>query len=354
MIAILAAAQFVTFGALFLWVPTRAALPAVPRVRRLRAGDRPVRVGPDPRRGPHGRPARERHRGRVPAAARRASSSWCRTTSPPPGTRRRARRRPVLTSASIVAACAALATVALLDNERGVGTLQSTLMILLLGGGMAARVLANQMASTQANKDTQEALARREAALQEADLALERVREANETLRRSEEHLRLVFDAAVDGFVELDERDVIVPGQRSVRAHGGDRPRDDRGPALVGARGLRRRRRRVVRPAARLRPRTDQAARGAAAVPGVADLARARPIRRGACCWRATSRRRRSPTRRSARSSSSCRTATRTARGSLAGRTRRSSRSGTGSRATCTTGRSRASRPRRSRSRPRC
>ncbi len=83
-------------------------------------------------------------------------------------------------------------------------------MILLLGGGMAARVLANQMASTQANKDTQEALARREAALQEADLALERVREANETLRRSEEHLRLVFDAAVDGFVELDERDVIV------------------------------------------------------------------------------------------------------------------------------------------------
>ena len=36
------------------------------------------------------------------------------------------------------------------------------------------------------------------------DIALERVRETNETLRRSEEHLRLVFEAAVDGFVELD------------------------------------------------------------------------------------------------------------------------------------------------------
>ena len=47
-----------------------AALPAVPRVRRLRARDRPVRVGPDPRRGEHGRPAGERDHGPLPAAAR--------------------------------------------------------------------------------------------------------------------------------------------------------------------------------------------------------------------------------------------------------------------------------------------
>jgi PAS domain S-box-containing protein len=90
------------------------------------------------------------------------------------------------------------------------GTFQSTLLIVLLGGGIAARVVANQVASTQAHHAVQEALTRQANALREADLALERVRETNETLRRSEEHLRLVFDAAVDGFVELDERDVIV------------------------------------------------------------------------------------------------------------------------------------------------
>jgi PAS domain S-box-containing protein len=82
--------------------------------------------------------------------------------------------------------------------------------IVLLGGGIAARVVANQVASTQAHQTVEEALTRRETALREADLALERVRETNETIRRSEEHLRLVFDAAVDGFVELDQDDVIV------------------------------------------------------------------------------------------------------------------------------------------------
>src|SRR5205085_376253 len=50
----------------------------------------------------------------------------------------------------------------------------------------------------------------KELALQEADQALDRVREANETLRQSEEHLRLVFEAAVDGIVELDARDIIL------------------------------------------------------------------------------------------------------------------------------------------------
>ncbi len=207
-IAIIAAAQFVTFGALFLWVPTR------PHFLQFLAfagyALATVRFGWD---RIHGAGPTGDLRVNIIAVVCPLLLAGVLVLIPhdlaAPGTRRRL-ARPVLTSASIVAACAALATVALLDNERGVGTLQSTLMIVLLGGGMAARVLANQVASTQANKDTQEALARREAALQEADMALERVREANETLRRSEEHLRLVFDAAVDGFVELDERDVIV------------------------------------------------------------------------------------------------------------------------------------------------
>ena len=118
--------------------------------------------------------------------------------------------RPILSSISIVAACGALTSVAVLGNMNALGTFQSTLLIVLLGGGIAARVVANQVASTQAHHAVQEALTRQANALREADLALERVRETNETLRRSEEHLRLVFDAAVDGFVELDERDVIV------------------------------------------------------------------------------------------------------------------------------------------------
>ncbi|HEX6130959.1 MAG TPA: ATP-binding protein, partial [Actinomycetota bacterium] len=64
--------------------------------------------------------------------------------------------------------------------------------------------------SAQAHDEVRDALERRESALHEADAALERVREANETLRASEEHLRLVFDAAVDGFVELDDRGVVL------------------------------------------------------------------------------------------------------------------------------------------------
>jgi len=118
--------------------------------------------------------------------------------------------RPILSSVSIVTACGALTSVAVLGNMKAIGTFQSTLLIVLLGGGIAARVVANQVASTQAHHAVEEALSRQETALHEADLVLERVRETNETLRRSEEHLRLVFDAAVDGFVELDERDVIV------------------------------------------------------------------------------------------------------------------------------------------------
>ena len=118
--------------------------------------------------------------------------------------------RPILTSVSVVSACAALVTVATLDDARGLSTVQSAAIIGVLGVGVAARILANQIRSTQAHADARRALDDKEGALTEADLALERVREANETLRQSEEHLRLVFEAAVDGIVELDHRDVIL------------------------------------------------------------------------------------------------------------------------------------------------
>jgi PAS domain S-box-containing protein len=118
--------------------------------------------------------------------------------------------RPALTSASVFTACAALAVISILDDARNISPTQSTLLIAMLGAGVAARILANQIAGTQAHQEVRTALARREVALRETDAALERVREANETLRQSEEHLRLVFDAAVDGFVELDHHDVIL------------------------------------------------------------------------------------------------------------------------------------------------
>ncbi len=118
--------------------------------------------------------------------------------------------RPVLTSLSVVTACAALITVSILDEPRGVSPRQSAAVIVALGLGIAARILTNQILSTQAHRQVRRALEQKEAALLEADLALDRVREAAETLRLSEEHLRLVFDAAVDGIVELDENGVIL------------------------------------------------------------------------------------------------------------------------------------------------
>jgi len=118
--------------------------------------------------------------------------------------------RPILTSVSVVSACAALATVASLDETRGISAVQSTAIIAVLGLGVAARILANQIRSTQAHAEARHALDDKERALSDADLALEHVRESNETIRQSEEHLRLVFEAAVDGIVELDHRDVIL------------------------------------------------------------------------------------------------------------------------------------------------
>ena len=118
--------------------------------------------------------------------------------------------RPVLTSISVVTACTALAVVAAFDEARGIEGIQSTVFIAVLGVGVAARILSSQIASTQAHRTTADALAQKEAALHEADTALERVREANETLSQSEEHLRLVFDTAVDGIVELDERGLVL------------------------------------------------------------------------------------------------------------------------------------------------
>ena len=68
----------------------------------------------------------------------------------------------------------------------------------------------NQVRGTHATLAARQALDQKELALRETDRALDRLQRANETLRDSEERLRLVFEAAVDGIVELDHKDVIV------------------------------------------------------------------------------------------------------------------------------------------------
>jgi PAS domain S-box-containing protein len=118
--------------------------------------------------------------------------------------------RPILTSVAVIATCAALLITGVLGKERGLTPLQTGLFIGVLAIAVAVRIIANQITVTQASESVRRALSQKEAALADTDAALDRVREANETLKSSEEHLRLVFDAAVDGIVELDATDVVV------------------------------------------------------------------------------------------------------------------------------------------------
>jgi signal transduction histidine kinase len=128
-----------------------------------------------------------------------------------PGAEHAARRtQPIISNGSVVTAFAALVTVAIMQNRYQVSDAQEVAIIAALGLGVTARIVMSQTKITVAHRETRSALAAKELALHEADQALDRVREANETLRQSEEHLRLVFEAAVDGIVELDERDTIL------------------------------------------------------------------------------------------------------------------------------------------------
>ncbi len=118
--------------------------------------------------------------------------------------------RAVLTTVSVAMACAALGLVAAMETNAVIGPMQASGLIYVLGVAVALRILVNQLRSTQATRDAQDALEAKEAALRETDKALARLQRANETLRESEERLRLVFEAAVDGIVELDHKDMIV------------------------------------------------------------------------------------------------------------------------------------------------
>jgi PAS domain S-box-containing protein len=118
--------------------------------------------------------------------------------------------RPAAAAVSIAAATAAMVTVAVANETGHMAGDDGTFVLILLGVGLMVRVLANQRSSADDHEQVREALQHREEALAEADRALDRVREANEVLRRSEEHLRLVFEAAVDGFVEIEADGTIA------------------------------------------------------------------------------------------------------------------------------------------------
>jgi PAS domain S-box-containing protein len=118
--------------------------------------------------------------------------------------------RPVLTTVAVATACGALGLVATLQQNGEVDAAQAQALVGLLALAIAVRILVNQVRSTHATRAVRDALDQKEGALRETDKALARLQRANETLRESEERLRLVFEAAVDGIVELDDKDVIV------------------------------------------------------------------------------------------------------------------------------------------------
>jgi signal transduction histidine kinase len=118
--------------------------------------------------------------------------------------------RPALTTAAVAAALTALAFVATGRDAAGISDRQARWLIGALGLCVILRIVANQIRSTQASERVRLALQQKESALRETDAALDRVRETNETLRESEEHVRLVLEAASDGIVELDATDQIV------------------------------------------------------------------------------------------------------------------------------------------------
>ena len=118
--------------------------------------------------------------------------------------------RVVLTSLSVTTASASLAVVAFAETTDRLESEQATVLIALLALAVALRILVNQVRGTNATRAAQEALDQKEAALRETDKALARVRATNESLLESEERLRTVFEAAVDGIVELDAKNEIV------------------------------------------------------------------------------------------------------------------------------------------------
>jgi PAS domain S-box-containing protein len=119
------------------------------------------------------------------------------------------RIRPILTVSAVSAACAGLAFSAAMETSGRAGPLEAAILIAVLASAVAVRILVNQVRTFRATDEVARALEEKDANIREIDMALSRLREVHRSLAASEERLRLLFDVAVDGIVELDGGGVI-------------------------------------------------------------------------------------------------------------------------------------------------
>jgi len=118
--------------------------------------------------------------------------------------------RPVLTASSVVAGAVSLAAIAALETRNMASFPESSALIVLMAIAVAGRILVNQVRSQRSADEVRSALVQKEAALEEADHAMLQLRKAIDTVAESEERLRILFDAAVDGIVEIDHEGIII------------------------------------------------------------------------------------------------------------------------------------------------
>ncbi|HXF36184.1 MAG TPA: PAS domain-containing sensor histidine kinase [Actinomycetota bacterium] len=208
--AVIGVAGITTFAALAVWVPTVRHLGHLAAVSTMALGV--LRFGGQWVRGayPGGDPATE-----LPLTLGGLGLALLLAVLPKGESRlpprvRATWARPLLTTGAVIAASTALALVAVRQLDGRFGAEGGRMLIAFLAAAVAVRILVNQIRSVEATDQARRALEQKEAALAESERAMQELSEAHDSARRSEEHLRSVFDAAVDGIVELDERDLIV------------------------------------------------------------------------------------------------------------------------------------------------
>src|SRR5205814_10707143 len=102
---------------------------------------------------------------------------------------RRVRSR--LTTRAIALACISIWIVAALESEGQISSGGALILIAVLAVGIALRILVNQVRLSSATEEARKALQQKDDALQETDRVLGSLTRANDTLRASEERLRL-------------------------------------------------------------------------------------------------------------------------------------------------------------------
>ena len=112
--------------------------------------------------------------------------------------------RPILTATAVLAGSVSLATIAAMETRGNASIPEGSVLIVLLAVAIAGRIMVNQVRSRRATETVRHALSAKDTALQDADHAMTQLQTAMDSVAASEEKLRLLFEAAVDGIVELD------------------------------------------------------------------------------------------------------------------------------------------------------